>query len=321
MDKELLVEEQIDDGRRLIIELLRADFDVTGAFWVRTGEDGLWLFYISSTAVDVKKVGGAYRQVYACLNNLSSPWIAPSDIKLIHPSNPVSVAAVMIRDRHPGRLPTRYHGKRLGPLAIEEAYIYPQERWFKGFDEIKQQFPSAEFFAVPILGKDVFNPVTRELNGRVNAATFEGRAPGTVIFLGPKGGSGQALGELGFVHRPEGWNTLFRTDTKSWEEVVYVGSGKKLYESADFGPLAALKTDQKPAARELEMIKKRMEEGNYCLLIPGNPNPIRSIPYTPPPRPGEAPQAVIDWEEIRRIMEAGGTIEVLPIPKGEMAPK
>src|SRR5207244_616318 len=148
---------------------------------------------------------------------------------------------------------------RLGPLPIQEAYIYPRERWLKGFDDIKKNFPSAEIFTLPILSSDMQNPAVQELEGRINATPFEGRAPGTVYFVGPQGGSGRALVELVFIHRPEGWNTVFRADTNSWEEVVHVHTGKQLYESADFGALQALKTDRKPASREVDMIKQRLE--------------------------------------------------------------
>ena len=57
-----------------------------------------------------------------------------------------------MRDRHPAKAPTRYQGIRLGNTWIEEAYIYPPPgKWFKGFEEIKQNFPSAEVFTIPVL--------------------------------------------------------------------------------------------------------------------------------------------------------------------------
>ncbi len=309
MDQELLVE-RIDDGHKLIIELLRDGFDVTAAFWVRTSEDGTWLLYINSETVDVKKVSEAYRRVYACLNRLGPSSVAPSEVKLINPSNPISVAAVLVRDRYPGRMPTRFQGKRLGPMAVDEVYIYPRERWFKGFEDTKKHFPSAEILTLPILSKDVFTEAARRLIGHINASTFEGRVPGTVYFLGPQGSSGKALGELLFIYRPEGWNTLFRADTNSWQEVVHVQTGEKLYQTADFGPLQAMKSEQQPAARVLDIIKKLMEEGGHYLKIPPDPTPIYSIPYTPAPSAEEEAPTTIDWETIRRIMEAGGTIEV-----------
>jgi hypothetical protein len=318
MAKELLVEEQIRDGHQLVLELLRVKFDVTVAFWVRTSEDGLWLLYISSASVDEKKVAEGYRQVYACLNLLPSSWISPSEVKLLHPSNPISVAAVLVRDRYPAKTATCYHGKRLASLRIIEAYIYPRQRWFNGFDEMKQKFPSSEIFTIPVLTKDFTNPITRQSSGRINASAFEGREPGTVFFLGPQGTSADAVGELVFIHRPEGWNTLFREETNSWEEVVFVNTGKKLYEAADFSLLLALKTDQKPSTRNLEAIRTLMEQGGYSMRLPGSATPIYSIPSILA-WPGDEP-TTINWEEIRRILEAGGTINVVPISQSEIIP-
>jgi hypothetical protein len=126
MDTELLVENQIDDGWKLIAEIIRSGFDVTVAFWVRTSEEGLWFLYIASNSVDPERIGDAYRTVYACLSRIPGSKIQISEIKLISASNPIARDALSARNRYPGRLPTRYHGNRLGSIAIEEAYIYPQ---------------------------------------------------------------------------------------------------------------------------------------------------------------------------------------------------
>jgi hypothetical protein len=309
MDKELLVEQK-DDGQRLVTELLRSGFDVTAAFWVRASEDGSWTLYISSKDVSSKKDPGPYRRVYDAISRANLRWVSPADVSVIHASDPPSVAAVMALNRHPGKSGINYNGRRLGSMAVEGVYIYPRQRWFKGFDEIKQQFPSAEIIALLILGKDIGNPALRELAGHINAAEFEGRKPTTMYFMGAQGSSGKALAEMVFIYRPEGWNTLYRADTNSWEEVAHAKTGKALYDSADFSPLAALKADQKPGAWELEMIKKRMAEGGYSLTTPFDPTPITGIPYTPPSRPGERTPPPIDWETLREIMEAGGVITV-----------
>lgn len=126
MDTELLVDERIDDGRRLLSELVRAGFDVTGAFWVRTSEEGQRFLYVVSTAVARGSIGDAYRTVYAALSRLPNPSITLSDIKLIAPDNPIAIDAIAIRDRYPARIPTRHGAGRLGGVAIEEAYIYPR---------------------------------------------------------------------------------------------------------------------------------------------------------------------------------------------------
>jgi hypothetical protein len=126
MDTELLVENRLDDGRKLLVQLTRGNFDVTIAVWVKTSEEGLWHFYIASNCLEPGMVGDAYRTVYASLTKIPDSSISLSDIKLIPDSNPIALDAVKIRDRSPVRLPNRHFGKRLGNLAIEEAYIYPR---------------------------------------------------------------------------------------------------------------------------------------------------------------------------------------------------
>jgi hypothetical protein len=126
MDTELLVDNRIEDGQKLVAELVLAGFDVSVAFWVKTSEEGLWFLYIGSTSVEPSKVADAYRTLYACLSRIPDPWVSMSEVKLIQASNPIAKDALAARDRQPGRHPVRFQGKRLGNLSIEEAYIYPR---------------------------------------------------------------------------------------------------------------------------------------------------------------------------------------------------
>ncbi len=201
-------------------------------------------------------------------------------------------------------------GKQFGDPSLEEAYIYPPPgKWFKGFEEIERHFPSAEVFSIPILGEDMRRVDSGSLMSRINAAEFEGMAPGTVIFVGPQGSGGNPRAELLFVHRPEGWNTLFRPDTGRWEEVVHGETGQKLYASADFSPLAALKTQRKPHQEKIDHMKKLLAEG-WMLTLPPDTTPIRNIPFTPPVKPGEGLKPPLDWEDIRKHLEEGGRINL-----------
>lgn len=125
MDHELLVDEQIEDGKSLIAGLVQDGFDVTVAFWARTSEEGLWFLYIGSASVRAMGLADAYRFVYGALRRLPDARIALSGIKLVDADNPIARSAIEARDRFPARLPIRYNGKKLGNMAIEEAYIYP----------------------------------------------------------------------------------------------------------------------------------------------------------------------------------------------------
>ena len=125
MDYDLLVDERIEDGKAFLAELARQNFDVSVAFWVITDEEGL-SFYIGSTDVGAMGLDGAYRVVIAALIRIHAAQYLILTVKPIDANDPIALAAAEVRDRHPARLATRYRGKRLGPLAIDEAYIYPR---------------------------------------------------------------------------------------------------------------------------------------------------------------------------------------------------
>jgi hypothetical protein len=116
----------MEDGQKLLSQLVRSGFDVTVAFWVRTGEADLWHLYIGSNAVTPGNVGDAYGTLYTCLSKIPDASVSFSEVKMVPPSNPMASEAIALRDRNPARLPVPYHGKRLGNEPIEEAYIYPK---------------------------------------------------------------------------------------------------------------------------------------------------------------------------------------------------
>lgn len=314
MDQELLVESRIDDGQKLIDQLVRDGFPVRVALWIKTGEMGLWSLYIASPVVDLEKPGESYPALYSSLSKIPNSSISLSEIKLINGTNPVARAAIALRDRSGGKVPARLHHVRLGNLFAEELYIYRSPaKWFKGLDDIKRQFPSAEVFTFYVLYTDVgVDSGMQKLSpflGRINAKEFEGRAPGTVFFLGPEATSRSPLASLVFVCRPEGWNTLYREETKKWEEVRFAATGEPPYQSVDFAPLAALKTDRKPHEEQIEQMKQMMKEG-FCMTLPPDPTIIDQIPFTPMSRSDTLPPGVIDWEVIRNYLEEGGRVQM-----------
>lgn len=126
MDQSTLVEEQIDDGRR-IVERFAADGNpVDAAFWVKTAEDGLWFLYIVSDIIEREGPAAAYRTVHGSLQQLGKTWVSSSEIKIIGPENPIAKDVLALMARYPGRMATRFGGKSLGYVAIEQAHIYPK---------------------------------------------------------------------------------------------------------------------------------------------------------------------------------------------------
>ncbi len=126
MDQDLLVDDRIDDGEKVLSLLVRSGFDVAVAFWLQMSEDSSWYLYIASNAVNPGRVGDAYRTLYACLTKIPNNSVAISEVMMVPASDPIARAALALRDRKPEWLPVRYQGKRLGDQPIEEAYIYPK---------------------------------------------------------------------------------------------------------------------------------------------------------------------------------------------------
>ena len=124
MAEELLVDDQIDDGQRIIDQLLADGFDPAAAFWAKSDE-GLWRLYIASPAFDDRKPGAATRAVYDSFSKVPDLTIEPAlDIRLINDKNRIARDAIEIAGRLGKKEGIRYPGRRLGNLPIEEAYIY-----------------------------------------------------------------------------------------------------------------------------------------------------------------------------------------------------
>ena len=124
MVTELLVDNQIDDGRKLVAELVRGGSDVEVAFWVKPIDAELPSLYIASPLAAPDRLGEAYRRIHECLVRLQNPWVRLSEIKLVEASNPIAREAIALRDRRSGKLDVRIHDRALDGLVVDEGYIY-----------------------------------------------------------------------------------------------------------------------------------------------------------------------------------------------------
>jgi hypothetical protein len=128
MDTDTLVENLIDDGRKLVDELPQRGFDVTAAFWLKPSEDGKWYFYIVSPMVDAEGILKAYGLLHPPVRAMPQPFsIDPLKIKLIGPTNPIArdVLTILGRVSGPHASPIPWGGIELGSMSIEGAYLYP----------------------------------------------------------------------------------------------------------------------------------------------------------------------------------------------------
>src|SRR5579872_1845733 len=189
MDTITLVENQIDDGERLLERLGEHGIAVRAAGWAKPAGDDRWFFYIATPLVDEQGPLAAYKEVYRVLRSMHGAWIRDSEIKLVGDRHPVSKDLVNLVSRYPGPTSTISHRAILGDLQVDEIYVYAEPE-LKGYAEMKRLFPSAQIFAVAVRGghdaAEVFSKA-RPLVGKVNAAEFEGKEPESLLLMGPKG--------------------------------------------------------------------------------------------------------------------------------------
>jgi hypothetical protein len=126
MDTDVLVDYKYQDGRRLILHLMREQFGVPVAFWSRRSEESIWSLNLGTNALDSKELRDAYRVSYASLDLVPGCSITPSEINLLTRTDPVARDAIAIRDRYPSVEPKQYRQMRLGSTHFEELLIYPR---------------------------------------------------------------------------------------------------------------------------------------------------------------------------------------------------
>jgi hypothetical protein len=124
MDQGALVMQQIDAGARLVNE-----FDkyapVRAAFWLKARDEGEWYLYLASDQIDDSNFDLAYGEVLRLTGSNPTPWLDPFQVKVISADDRLARAVLAILARYPGKTPTRYHGRELGGISVNEVYIYP----------------------------------------------------------------------------------------------------------------------------------------------------------------------------------------------------
>jgi hypothetical protein len=128
MDTGPLVAEQIEDGQKLIAQLVKEGFDLRVACWVRfrSSAEHEWFFYIVSEKVDQDGLRATGLPVHQAIHRIPppwGPWISVSVLRLAGMNDPVAKEVLAFRGRYPGR--TWFPGALLGSQTIEQAYLYP----------------------------------------------------------------------------------------------------------------------------------------------------------------------------------------------------
>jgi hypothetical protein len=137
MGSDALVMDELDNGRKLIEQLIQDGFDIHLAFWVKETYAGQWFLYLASPMVESPGPTAAYRLVLPIVDRMPELGIDPFSIKLVGLNDSMTTAARKAlrspaSDHPPGTRPvrtnqgmSRYDGSSLGGVDIDGAFIYP----------------------------------------------------------------------------------------------------------------------------------------------------------------------------------------------------
>ena len=125
MDTVTLVDNQIDDGQRLLDALGEARFPLAAACWAKPADHDWWTFYLVSPTVDEQGLKAAYQQVFNVTDSMENSWIASTDIQLVGLDHRVAAEAAAFQRRFPGSSPSRWTRPFLNSGHFEEMYFYP----------------------------------------------------------------------------------------------------------------------------------------------------------------------------------------------------
>ena len=125
MDKTVLVEKNIDEGKRLIIGLDNTGFQVDAAMWFYLSDPAEWRLFLASPFVDKEGPKKAYSFIQSVLERLSPPSeISLKDISVLSPSHHlIHLLRIAIRTG-PGISGIRFTQNVINNTLIEDAYIY-----------------------------------------------------------------------------------------------------------------------------------------------------------------------------------------------------
>ncbi len=126
MDHEILVEETIEEGRRLIERIAEEDLPIVVAAWIKKREHRLWKIHIGACSPRLKDANEAGRITLRALAKMTDPTIVLIDIDLTEASDPVAVDLLALRDRYPRMVATKLKTRRkIGNRETRGLYIYP----------------------------------------------------------------------------------------------------------------------------------------------------------------------------------------------------
>lgn len=124
MDKALLVEKSIDEGKRLIETLDKTEFQVAAALWFYVADSDEWRLVIASPFVDTNGPKAAYSFIQPILAQLEASEISLRNTSVVSPKHQLINLLRIAVGTGPGISGIRFTQNIINNTLIEDAYIY-----------------------------------------------------------------------------------------------------------------------------------------------------------------------------------------------------
>jgi hypothetical protein len=125
MDKKILVETNIEEGKKLVDALDRSKFTLSGALWFYYSKVDEWRLLLVSPLVDVIGPRKAYTIIQNVIEDLRPVSISIIDISVLSPKNSlVQLLRIAIRTDPKAISQIRFTQNTISNVFLEDALIY-----------------------------------------------------------------------------------------------------------------------------------------------------------------------------------------------------
>jgi hypothetical protein len=130
MDKTVLVDRDVDDGRRLIEALDQKGFPVVAALWRYLPEQELWRLFIATPVVDEKGPRAAYEMIQGVISELRTENLPLEVVSVVSPKDPLITEFRLFAgtEGSPKIAGIHFVKSTVGEIYVDNAYLYRAER-------------------------------------------------------------------------------------------------------------------------------------------------------------------------------------------------
>jgi len=125
MDRKILVNEYIEEGKSLIEKLDKKKFPVVAALWFYFSDQDEWKLLVATEKIDKEGPIASYKIIQDVLEDKNIKNLNLDNISIISPSdNLISILKSAIKTSAQGISGIRFTANTINNVFIEDAYIY-----------------------------------------------------------------------------------------------------------------------------------------------------------------------------------------------------